>query len=79
MEITFIPDIEFYKMLKSGKDVKNFGVRKGFYIEKQLDEDRVIEFTISTPVIDRANDIVNVEGWKLDNYMKNPVVLWAHC
>jgi len=48
MEITFIPDIEFYKMLKSGKDVKNFGVRKGFYIEKQLDEDRVIEFTIST-------------------------------
>jgi HK97 family phage prohead protease len=40
--------------------------------------DRVREFVISTGHIDRDNDRVAVAGWKLDNYRKNPVVLFAH-
>jgi HK97 family phage prohead protease len=36
------------------------------------------EFTISTAAVDRYGDTIAVEGWSLDNYRKNPVVLWAH-
>jgi HK97 family phage prohead protease len=40
--------------------------------------ERKYTFTISTGAIDRDRDTVSVEGWSLDNYRKNPVVLWAH-
>jgi len=42
------------------------------------DDSRVLTFTISTASVDRMGDTIKVEGWKLDNYRKNPVVLWAH-
>ncbi len=32
----------------------------------------------STETPDRDDDIVLSDGWDLKNYMKNPVVLWAH-
>lgn len=37
-----------------------------------------LEFTISTNVQDRDTDILEPTGCKLDNYLKNPVVLFAH-
>ncbi len=33
---------------------------------------------ISTEDIDRHGESVNMDGWQLDNYRMNPVVLWAH-
>lgn len=41
-------------------------------------ESRSLSFVISSARIDRAGDTISVEGWKLDSYRKNPVVLWAH-
>lgn len=35
-------------------------------------------FVISTSAVDRHRDTVNVDGWKLTAYRKNPVVLWSH-
>lgn len=35
-------------------------------------------FTISTGAVDRDKDTVAVDGWSLDSYRRNPVVLWAH-
>lgn len=32
----------------------------------------------STASIDRHGEIVNVEGWDVKNFKKNPVLLWAH-
>lgn len=32
----------------------------------------------STNAVDRYGDIVDQKGWLLENYMKNPVMLWAH-
>lgn len=32
----------------------------------------------STAVIDRVGDTINQDGWVLNNYKKNPVVLWGH-
>jgi HK97 family phage prohead protease len=40
--------------------------------------ERVRKFVISTGSPDRDNDTVAVNGWRLDAYRKNPVVLWAH-
>lgn len=56
------------------------GVRKFIVPQrKAVDEGaRTIEFVVSTAARDRDGDIVEPGGWKLDGYMKNPVVLWAH-
>src|SRR5665213_2034510 len=40
--------------------------------------DRSLTFTISTPSVDRQSDTVSADGWDFANYLKNPVVLWAH-
>jgi HK97 family phage prohead protease len=32
----------------------------------------------STAEVDRYGDVIEVEGWDLKNYQKNPVFLWAH-
>ena len=39
---------------------------------------RSIQFIASTESTDRYGDRVFVRGWKLDNYLKNPVILWGH-
>lgn len=39
---------------------------------------RTISFVISTATPDRDKDVVMPGGVKLDNYLKNPVVLWSH-
>jgi HK97 family phage prohead protease len=41
-------------------------------------ESRAATFTISTETVDRMGDTIAVDGWKLEAYRKNPVVLWAH-
>lgn len=41
-------------------------------------ENYKIRFVFSTAALDRYDEIVDQSGWKLDNYLKNPVVLWGH-
>ncbi len=36
------------------------------------------EFVASTETVDREGDIIEVSGWELDAYRKNPVVLFGH-
>jgi HK97 family phage prohead protease len=46
---------------------------------KSVDEEaRTAAFVISTDTVDRYNDTVSVDGWDLDNFKANPVVLWGH-
>lgn len=56
------------------------GVQHSFDTEIKASEtdSRSLIFTISTASVDRMGDTIAVDGWKLDNYRKNPVVLWAH-
>lgn len=42
------------------------------------DDSRALDFTISTSSVDRFGDTVSVDGWKMENFRKNPVVLWMH-
>jgi len=72
---------EFKEKALTQEDVQGLAIRKQFILDevKQAEgEDLTLQFTISTGVVDRDQDTINPEGWKLDNYMKNPVVLWAH-
>lgn len=39
---------------------------------------RVIRMAITSERIDREEDTIALDGWELDNYRNNPVVLWAH-
>jgi HK97 family phage prohead protease len=45
---------------------------------KAEEGERKLIFTISTASVDRDGDTIAVGGWKLDNYLMNPVVLWSH-
>lgn len=39
---------------------------------------RILRFAISTNGVDRDGDVIAPGGWDLRNYLKSPVVLWAH-
>jgi HK97 family phage prohead protease len=56
-------------------------ILKTLYFDiKQVGEEdeRTLRFVGSDETPDRDNDIIEVNGWALDQYMKNPVFLWAH-
>ena len=45
---------------------------------QQRDAGGPLTFVASTGAVDRHGDTVAPEGWRLDAYRENPVVLWAH-
>gem|GEM_PF-1408783 len=72
---------EFKEKALAKEDVQGLAIRKQFILDevKQVEgEDLTLQFTISTGAIDRDNDTIDPDGWNLENYMKNPVVLFAH-
>lgn len=55
--------------------------RKIAFTPKRLasrDKSREVDFLISDATEDRVGDTIDPAGWHLDNYLKNPVVLWGH-
>lgn len=47
-------------------------------IPDDVEETRTVEFVISDETKDRHGTILKVDGWKLDNYRKNPIVGYQH-
>lgn len=43
------------------------------------DENRSFRAIASTALVDRQGDSIEQSGWVLDNFVKNPVIPWAHC
>ena len=37
-----------------------------------------VTFVLSTDEVDRHGDVVSTDGWHLEAYRQNPVLLWAH-
>lgn len=52
-------------------------VRKEIVVVPDIASDG-LNFVLSTAAVDRHGDTVSQSGWKLDNYKKNPVVLFGH-
>ena len=54
------------------------------YVEKaataEIDEadPRLVRFVASDESVDRYGDVVVAKNWQLDNFRKNPVLLWSH-
>jgi len=73
---------EILAQIKNGERQEPVGIRKTIYIsevkEVGSDDERVLRFAGSVESEDRDGDIIEVAGWELDNYKKNPVFLWAH-
>lgn len=44
----------------------------------QTSENRTYEFIFSDDSVDRMGDTIDVKGWSLDNFNKNPVALFGH-
>lgn len=83
-------NMEYLSSQEFKRKLKEWGIEKAelkdmnIAVLKQLVADtselgeRKLSFVITTSAKDRDNDTINPLGWKLDNYLKNPVVLWAH-
>lgn len=52
----------------------------GFTVEaKEINvTKRTVPFICSTPTVDRYGDVIKQDGWNLDFYKRNPVVLYGH-
>lgn len=50
-----------------------------FFKAKEIDrENHRIYFVFSTPTEDRHGEVIDQRGWRVENYLNNPVVLWGH-
>jgi HK97 family phage prohead protease len=49
-----------------------------FEIKNMNDEERSFDAVASNEDIDRDGDRIMAAGWDLDNFIKNPVIPWAH-
>lgn len=80
MTKTFHTIEAFRASLKDGGPLPDGGVLASFDTSVKAGEgdSRSLTFTISTGAVDRMGDTVDPNGWQLENYRKNPVVLWAH-
>lgn len=81
--MTYIPRADFKKAAETGMAPDDALLRKQFIAEsiKAVETDqgaRSRQFVISTQAVDRDNDTVSPTGWHLDNFRKNPVMLYAH-
>lgn len=63
------------KVIKNQCPFEILEVSKGLIDDKQTTD---IKFKLSVQVPDRSNEIVIVNGINLENYKKNPIVLWNH-
>jgi hypothetical protein len=45
---------------------------------EDIEKTRTVRFTISTSAKDRHRTILNMDGWKLDNFNRNPIVGYQH-
>jgi hypothetical protein len=68
---------EFRDKAKAGTPIDEPVIHKGFVAEITKaagDDNRMLDFVISTATVDRMGDTIAVDGWQLDNFKKNPIV-----
>lgn len=70
---TIVSAAEWRQLAKQGK---TSGV--AIFAKLVKKEDGTVSFIASDSSPDRHGDTVQAAGWKLDNFKKNPVLLWAH-
>lgn len=71
----FITSAQFRANPEEGK-----AVHKGYNVEvKGIDDKaRTVTFVASTEAVDRYGDSIKLDGWRLDRFKANPVILFGH-
>lgn len=65
-----------HKQLPTEKQYFDTALEKSIIIDE---EKRIVDGVIgSTGLIDRQGESINPEGWSLDNFKKNPIILFGH-
>ncbi|GKS58273.1 hypothetical protein YTPLAS18_18000 [Nitrospira sp.] len=83
MNRRYFTDDEFRKLVQEGtyQATENDVVTKAFptsiEILKETDRRRV-KFKITSSAVDRDRDVIDQDGLSVDNYLRNPVVLFGH-
>lgn len=71
--------VDLEKLLKDAAAENADGaLRKVFDVEVVRTEGQPLRIAITSEAVDRDQDTIALGGWKLDEYRKNPVVLWMH-
>lgn len=65
------------KIQMSAEECKQLCEARGIEYKEGY-EGRVLSYVCSDESVDRAGDIIRQEGWNLENYRKNPVVMFSH-
>ena len=68
----------FKSTVKTGRPLDGAVLQKLLGVASEYAGDRQVKYTISTGSVDREGDTVAIDGWQLDHFMTNPVVLWGH-
>ena len=67
------------KQWRDEKELRDAVLLKAVETEvTESEEERVLNFKISTETPDSYDDVIKADGWDLERFRKNPVVLWAH-
>jgi hypothetical protein len=72
----------FQDISKDGTIVDPISVEKGFLIDSKSEdgEDDIVKVSMimSDPYTDRDYERFKMDGWELNEFMRNPVLLWSH-
>lgn len=58
--------------------ITGYAINKDVASKALSEKNRTVTFIASTPNVDRDGDVTNSKGWKLDNFIKNPVIGYQH-
>ncbi len=47
-------------------------------ITDEMKDNRTVEFVISTEAVDKHRTVFRRDGWQLDEYQRNPIVMYNH-
>ena len=70
-------DLEALEVFRSGKGEAPVIYKSGFVTDRAPGEPGTV-FVASEESADRMGDIIEVAGWELENFQRNPVLMFAH-
>lgn len=69
---------EFVRAIKSERGLFRRAFTGKALLDKAVGDAAVIPWILNAETVDRDGDIIRQLGWELENYKRNPVVIWSH-
>jgi hypothetical protein len=74
---TIMPSEQWSPLVREGK-AQAVPIGRDMTQEYKVEGDKIRDITMSTPTSDRGRDTIALEGWRLDAFKANGVLLWCH-